>query len=53
MACGIMIYGVDYIRSHMDNIRQWQEMNLGVEFIITTVAEEEEKTEIAEITKGV
>ena len=52
MACGIMIYGVDYIRSHMDNIRQWQRMNPGIEFIITTVAEEEEKATIAEITAG-
>ena len=52
MACGIIIYGVDYIRSHMDNIRQWQRMNPGIEFIITTVAEEEEKATIAEITAG-
>ena len=52
MACGIIIYGVDYIRSHMDNIREWQRMNPGIEFIITTVAEEEEKAVIAEITAG-
>ena len=52
MACCIMIYGVDYIRRHMDNIRQWQRMNPGIEFIITTVAEEEEKAAIAEITNG-
>ena len=51
MACGIMIYGVDYIRSHMDNIRQWQRMNPGIEFIITTVAEEE-KAVIEAITAG-
>jgi hypothetical protein len=36
----------------MDNIRQWQTMNPGIEFIITTVAEEEEKAAIAEITEG-
>lgn len=52
MACCIMIYGVDYIRSHMDNIREWQRMNPGIDFIITTVAEEEEKATIAEITAG-
>ena len=52
MACCIMIYGVEYIRSHMDNIRQWQTMNPGVEFIITTVAEDEEKAAIEEITAG-
>ena len=51
MACGIMIYGVDYIRSHMDNIRQWQRMNPGIEFIITTIAEEE-KAAIEAITAG-
>ena len=50
MACGIIIYGVDYIRSHMDNIREWQRMNPGIEFIITTVAEEEEKAAIEAIT---
>ena len=53
MACGIIIYGVEYIRSHMDNIRQWQRMNPGIEFIITTVAEEEEKAAIEAITAGV
>ena len=53
MACGIIIYGVDYIRSHMDNIREWKEMNPGIEFIITTVAEEEEKAAISEITAEV
>jgi len=52
VACGIIIYGVEYIRSHMDDIRKWQTMNPGVEFIITTVAEEEEKAAIEEITAG-
>jgi hypothetical protein len=36
----------------MDNIRQWQTMNPGIEFIITTV-EEEEKDAIEAITAGV
>ena len=36
MSCGIIVYGVDYIRSKVTNIKQWVQMNPGIQFIIVT-----------------
>ena len=53
ITCGFVIYGVDYIRDHIENIKQWREMNPEIVFEITTILLKDETEDIInEITKG-